>query len=86
SYDTDQWLKNHPYFDVIVMGEGEQTFLELCQAYAEAKQTGEAPKLKEVAGIAYREEDRVRFSLPRAQLEDLNTIPSPFVDNLDELN
>lgn len=86
SYDTDQWLKNHPYFDVIVMGEGEQTFLELCQTYAEAKRTGEAPNLKEVAGIAYREEGRVRFSMPRAQLEDLNKIPSPFEDHLDELN
>lgn len=86
SYDTDHWLKNHPYFDVIVIGEGEQTFLELCQAYAEAKRTGQPAKLKEVAGIAYREGEHVRFSMPRAQIEDLNSIPSPYADNLHELD
>ncbi|MFY0543689.1 B12-binding domain-containing radical SAM protein [Brevibacillus sp. H7] len=86
SYDTDEWMKKHPYLDVIVIGEGEQTFLELCKAYDRARQSGEAPRLKEVEGIAYREGEYVRFSLPRAQIEDLNTIPSPYEDDLHELD
>ncbi len=85
SYDTDHWLKNHPYVDVIVMGEGEQTFLELCQAYACARETGEPVKLSGIAGIAYRDGDYVRFTMPRGKI-DLNTIPSPYEDHLDELN
>lgn len=85
SYDTDYWLKEHPYIDVIAMGEGEQTFLELCQVYEAAKRTGEPAKLSEVTGIAYREGEIVRFTLPRRQLEDLNQIPSPYEDHLDEL-
>jgi anaerobic magnesium-protoporphyrin IX monomethyl ester cyclase len=86
SYDTDEWMKKHPYIDVIVIGEGEQTFLELCQAYDQARQAGEAPRLKEVPGIAYREGEYVRFSMPRPQIEDLNTIPSPYEDDLHELD
>jgi len=86
SYDTDEWMKKHPYIDAIVIGEGEQTFLELCQAYAEAKQRGLTPNLKDVNGIAYRDGEFVRFTLPRNQIEDLNSIPSPFQEDLHELN
>ncbi|MFM1652019.1 B12-binding domain-containing radical SAM protein [Brevibacillus sp. B_LB10_24] len=85
SYDTDFWMKEYPFIDVIAMGEGEETFLELCQAYDEAGRTGQTPRLKEVAGIAYRDGERVRFSMPRGQIADLNTIPSPYTENLDEL-
>ncbi|MGG3871982.1 B12-binding domain-containing radical SAM protein [Brevibacillus laterosporus] len=86
SYDTDEWMKNYPAIDVIVMGEGEETFLELCQAYDRAKQTGDAPLLKEVPGIAYRDGERVRFSMQRIQTKDLNHLPSPYEEDLDELN
>lgn len=86
TYDADEWLRKHPYIDVIVLGEGEQTFLELCQAYADANQNGQVPRLKEVAGIAYRDQDQIRFTMPREQIKDLNTIPSPYEEHLDELN
>ncbi|MEK4339882.1 MULTISPECIES: B12-binding domain-containing radical SAM protein [Brevibacillus] len=86
SYDADHWLRQHPEFDVIVLGEGEQTFLELMQAYDESFRTGEPPRLKDVAGIAYRDGEHVRFSAPRAQIENLDSIPSPFEEDLDELN
>jgi anaerobic magnesium-protoporphyrin IX monomethyl ester cyclase len=86
TYDADEWLKKHPEFDVIVIGEGEQTFLELLQVYAESRRTGEPPRLRDVAGIAYREGEHVRFTAPRAQIENLDSIPSPYADNLDELN
>ncbi|MGI6186089.1 MAG: B12-binding domain-containing radical SAM protein, partial [Brevibacillus sp.] len=86
TYDADEWLKKHPEIDVIVIGEGEQTFLELLQVYDESRRTGEPPRLRDVAGIAYREGEHVRFTAPRAQIENLDTIPSPYADNLDELN
>ncbi|MCM3078228.1 B12-binding domain-containing radical SAM protein [Brevibacillus invocatus] len=87
TYDADHWLKKHPEIDVIVIGEGEQTILELLQTYQKAKETQQPALLREVNGIAYRDEEGiVRFSMPRAQIEDLDTIPSPFEDHLDELN
>ncbi|WP_400164275.1 B12-binding domain-containing radical SAM protein [Brevibacillus sp. TJ4] len=86
TYDADFWMKQHPQIDAIIIGEGEQTFLELLQAYEEASRTGQPPRLKEVNGLAYRDGDMVRFSMPRAQIEDLDSIPSPYEDHLDELN
>ncbi|WP_232695755.1 B12-binding domain-containing radical SAM protein [Brevibacillus daliensis] len=85
SYDTDHWMRNHKDIDVIVMGEGEAAFLDLCNTYNEARQTGNPPTLSNVEGIAYRDGERVRFSMQREQMKDLNVIPSPFEDNLDEL-
>ena len=86
TYDADEWMKKHPEIDVIAIGEGEQTFLALLQIYQEAKNSGQPPRLRDVAGIAYRDDEYVRFSMPRAQIEEMDTIPSPFVDHLDELN
>lgn len=87
TYDADHWMKKHPEIDVIVIGEGEQTILELLQVYQKARETGQPPALRDVNGIAYRDEEGiVRFSMPRAQIEDLDSIPSPYEDDLDELN
>lgn len=86
TYDADHWMKKHPEIDVIAIGEGEQTFLELLQVYQESLETKQAPRLRDVAGIAYREEEFIRFSMPRAQIEEMDTIPSPYQDHLDELN
>lgn len=85
SYDLDIWEKEHPYIDAIVMGEGEQTFLELCQVYEAARRTGEPAKLSEVAGISFHDGERARMTFPRKPIEDLNQIPSPYEDHLDEL-
>ncbi|NGQ94457.1 B12-binding domain-containing radical SAM protein [Brevibacillus sp. SYP-B805] len=86
SYDTDEWMKKHPEIDIIVMGEGEATFLEVCRTYAEAFRTGKAADWKKVAGIAYRDGAYVRFSAPREQIQDLGTIPSPYMEHLHELD
>jgi len=86
TYDADYWLKQHPQIDVVVVGEGEQTLLELLAAYREARETGQPPRLDEVDGIAYRDKERVRFTRPRAQIENLDTIPSPYEDHLEELD
>ncbi|MGN7471333.1 B12-binding domain-containing radical SAM protein [Brevibacillus sp. SAFN-007a] len=86
TYDADEWMKKHPEIDVIAIGEGEQTFLELLHVYQEAKAEGKPPRLRDVAGIAYRDDAHVRFSMPRAQIEEMDTIPSPYADHLDELN
>ncbi|UFJ39196.1 B12-binding domain-containing radical SAM protein [Brevibacillus humidisoli] len=86
TYDADYWLKSHPAIDVIVIGEGEETFRELCEAYQEARLRGTQTDLQTVNGIAYRHEGRVRYTMPREQLKDLNQIPSPYEEHLEELD
>ncbi len=65
------------HFDVVVRGEGEQTMLELLQAWAEGSE------LSHVAGIAYRAgaglpaKGQVFFTAERAFTKELDRIPFP---------
>jgi radical SAM superfamily enzyme YgiQ (UPF0313 family) len=65
-------LRDCPALDVCVRGEGEQTFLELLEAYKSGKD------IASVGHIAYREcgEIRINGALPR--IRDLATIPWPY--------
>lgn len=62
-----QTLHEFPYFDVGVIGEGEQTLTELAE---------EQP-LKKINGIAYRDGARVTVNASRPLIEDLDAIPTP---------
>ncbi len=62
-----QLLENYPFIDIAVIGEGEQTFLEICK--------GKSPK--EIKGIAYREDNKVVISPERDIIKDLDTIAFP---------
>ncbi|GBF12429.1 B12-binding domain-containing radical SAM protein [Tepidibacillus sp. HK-1] len=73
SYDLLYWFERVPEIDVIVVGEGEATFLHLLQAL-ETKRP-----LDEVLGIAYREGKTYRVNASQPKL-DLNEIPSPYQD------
>jgi radical SAM superfamily enzyme YgiQ (UPF0313 family) len=50
SYDACQCLERNAFLDGIMLGEGEQTFLELTEYYVEEKKN-----LEEIAGLAFRE-------------------------------
>lgn len=60
SYETEQLLLDYPQITGAMMGEGEQTFLELCEHYA-----GREGELGEIAGIAYRDDTGIRVTSPR---------------------
>ena len=68
SYETETFLRSHPQMTGAILGEGEQTFLELCEAYANA---GE---LADIAGLAYRDGEQIRFTGAREAL-DMSRIP-----------
>lgn len=84
SYDTESFLRQHPQITGVMIGEGEKTFCELAEYYAgeirsdkEAKETQkikQSAKLREIAGIAYRNEEEIIFTAPREML-DLSDIP-----------
>jgi Fe-S oxidoreductase len=49
SYDPDDYLRNNPFADGIMIGEGEQTFLELVQYYLEG-----GTQLLHIKGLAFK--------------------------------
>lgn len=64
-------LQDTPALDYIVVGEGEQTFLELCSKIMRGED------ISRVKGIAFRNEGRVTVNPPRELIEDLNELPFP---------
>ena len=60
--------------DVVVMGEGEVTIVELLEALGSKK------SLNHVNGIAFRDGDTVVINEPRPLIKDIDTIPFPAYD------
>ena len=48
SYEVEAFLRENPYIDGVMIGEGEDTFRELCGYYAHKR------NLSDIAGIAFR--------------------------------
>jgi len=71
SFTPDETLRRAPWVDVIVIGEGETTLVELCHQVASAGDYGR------VAGIAFADEGTVVKTAPRPLLEDLDQLPLP---------
>ena len=65
-------LEHHSELDIIVIHEAEQTLVEIVAAAANLKDD-----LPKITGIAYREDDQVRFTPKRRTLDDLDTLPFP---------
>nr|WP_294484618.1 B12-binding domain-containing radical SAM protein [uncultured Anaerosporobacter sp.] len=81
SYDAKERMGRIPYLTGIMIGEGEETFLQLMEHYVDGK-----GKLEDIKGLAFREslyeDETVKVTLPREQL-DLSTVPFPY-ENIDD--
>ncbi len=68
-------LKESPSLDVVVIGEGEETFTDLASKYCETSHLN----LDEVKGIVYRDikTGNIKLNQPRPLINDLNSIPFP---------
>ncbi len=64
-------LKENPEIDFVVVGEGEETIVELLNA-VESRTS-----LSKIKGIAYRESGEVRLNEARPFIQDLDSIPLP---------
>lgn len=71
SYEVEPFLREYPEVTGVMRGEGEQTFLEICEYYAAG---GSHFSLSEIAGIAYREGDEVVCTAERLPI-DMSSIP-----------
>ncbi len=66
------------HVDYVVVGEGEETFLELCRYLIDGKDC------REIAGLAWRDaQSQVVKTSPRQHIQDLDTIPIPDLSLVD---
>lgn len=73
-----------PNIDAAAIGEGEETFTELARVIAEEGPHWLDPKvIHKVAGLAVRGEGGVEYTLPRAPIQDLDSLPFPAWDLID---
>lgn len=74
-------LKNCPYVDYLVLGEGEHAFHNLCRLISGGNEEKET--LLDLEGIAYRDGDnKIVINKPGRQVENLDNLPYPDFENL----
>jgi radical SAM superfamily enzyme YgiQ (UPF0313 family) len=64
-------LQDVPEIDLVVLGEGEETIVEL--ALAAQNPQG----WSRVKGIAYRDKNQIQFTPPRPFIQDIDALPEP---------
>ncbi|MDR3599906.1 MAG: B12-binding domain-containing radical SAM protein [Desulfosporosinus sp.] len=77
SFEAKEFLLEHPEVDVLVVGEGEKTFLELLTTW----QNGHEPY--HVAGLAWIEQGKIVVNPPRRVAPNLNELPLPYTEKED---
>lgn len=71
-----KYLREHPYIDAVIKGEGEITFAELLKVYL-----GNG-NIEETAGVTCRINGNIISNPDRAPIEDLSKIPSPYLEGI----
>lgn len=75
SYDAEKFLAENPEFTGVMVGEGEETFLELSGHYIEQSPAD----LKDITGVCYRDGEKIVHNGWR-QIMDLSSIPFIYKD------
>lgn len=77
---AEEILEKEKYVDIVVRGEGEETFKELVECLAYRK-----IDLVAIKGISYRIKNRVFCNSERPPISDMDSIPSPYLEGLIDL-
>ncbi len=67
------FLTHFPQIDVVVMGEGEYTFLNLVKFF----ENNSKHHLNDICGIAYRKNNEIVRTAPAEPIHDLDALPVP---------
>ena len=70
SYDAEAFLERNPAFDGVMLGEGEETFLELAGHYVEKK-----VPLEKIRGIVFRKENGILQNNGWREIMNLSKVP-----------
>jgi radical SAM superfamily enzyme YgiQ (UPF0313 family) len=71
SFLKGELLRDHPVFDYLVYGEGEQTLAELVHRLDGGEH------VDDVQGLVYRQEKEIFVNDPRPLIEDIDSLPFP---------
>ena len=74
SYDAKELMERYPEVTGVLVGEGEESFYELCKYY-----DGKLNSLAEVKGIAYRENEEIIIK-PFELVKDLSSLAFAYED------
>lgn len=66
-----EFLEEAKDVDIVVVGEGEFTMVEITQVFQGERKIGD------IKGVAYRKEDKVVLNAPRPPIDDLDELPYP---------
>ncbi|MBU6998329.1 MAG: B12-binding domain-containing radical SAM protein [Theionarchaea archaeon] len=75
--DIPAEILEHFPVDIIVVGEGEETIVEVMQALDKKE------NLEGIEGIAYRDNDRIVISPRRKRIQNLDSLPFPAYDKIE---
>lgn len=77
SFEVEAFLQSHPAVKGIMMGEGEQTFCELCDYYTQivSEQEKSEDALESILGIAYRRQNGEISVNPWRPIMSMSEIP-----------
>lgn len=70
TFCAEETLKQYPELDLIVLGEGEETIVDIAREYEKSKDW------QWIKGLAYRQNDEIKI-VPQRPLLDVNTLPLP---------
>lgn len=77
SYRAEDFLREFPQADGVMVGEGEKIFYNLMRLWSGQEN---AEDLRNIKGIVYRDDAGNIFTNPSEDLLDLSTIPFPYDD------
>jgi len=72
TFTAEDTLTNIPSIDIVVIGEGEQSFLEICRVVFE-----NTFSFHTIKGICYRQNDDIIHNPSQSRLRDLDCLPFP---------
>lgn len=75
-YNAQNYLENGA--DMLVVGEGEQTFFELCEQFLSTQKLSTT-----INGTAYLQNGNLEFTPERLLIKDINTLPMPARHKID---
>ena len=78
SFGSEEFMADHPYMDYVIRGEGEKTFSLLL----EFLNGNGAVKPEYIPGLVYRHNNSVFSNKNDFFIEDLDSIPSPYTDEM----
>ena len=75
----EDFFENHSYVDILVHGEGEETFVEILNEYLQGK-----PNYSNISGITYYKNNLPVTTFPRTRMDNIEDCESPYLDGLFE--